>query len=90
MADEQTGQELRKFFIELLEGTNLRDYHEARTDYIRARILRIDEEGREQGFLGDGSTRLLECDCLREIEENIRLVTGSHNAVPVLIVFPPY
>jgi hypothetical protein len=87
MADEQTGRELRRFFLELLEETNLRDYHEGRDDYIRRRIRRSEED--EEGYLGDEALRLLESDDVRLIEENIMLVTGSGKALPLWVVSPP-
>jgi hypothetical protein len=84
MADEQTGRELRDFFLELLQDVNLRQYYESperRTEYVVSR--------RDNGLIGDEAQRLLLEGTLREIEENILLVTGSSRATPLWIVCPP-
>jgi hypothetical protein len=87
MADEQTGHELRRFFLELLQDTNLRDYHEGRGDYIRRRVRTSEDD--EHRYLGDEAVRLLESDDVAQIEESIMLVTGSGKAVPIWVVSPP-
>ena len=79
--DAQTGSELRQFFLELLQETNLRAYHEDRDGYIRRRL--------ESGDLGEEAERLLREGTLEEIEQQLKLVTGSDHAWPVMIVFPP-
>ena len=84
VADEETGRHLRDFFIDLLKDDNLQQYYESpdrREEYIRSR--------RGSNLIGDEAERLLLEGTLREIEENIRLVTGSGFAVPIWIVCPP-
>lgn len=78
---EDAGRDLRKFFLELLQETNLRAYHEDRDGYIRRRL--------ESGDLGEEAERLLREGTLEEIENQLKLVTGSDHAWPIMIVFPP-
>ena len=79
--NRETGEALRRFFLELLEETNLRDYHGGRGDYIGRR-----------SYLNDEARELLQQaeDPLREIEKHIMAVTGSSRAKPVWLVSPPY
>ena len=77
--NEETGRELQKFFVELLlSGEDMRDYthRDSREGVI----------GRKE--LSDYARDLLTHGSLREIEENITMVTGS-NARPWMIVWPP-
>lgn len=90
MADEQTGIELRRFFVELLADDNFKAYHAGRGGYIEDRIKLTEPEEDPQRFLGGEARRVLEEGTLAEIEDNIKLVTGSTNAVPVLVVAPPF
>lgn len=79
MGDPNVGEELRQFFLYLLsDGEALTAYYdrERRNDVIARRGFKT-EAG---DLLRDGS--------LREIEEHILAVTGSH-ASPLLIVWPP-
>ena len=78
-----TGEQLRRFFLELLEGTNLRDYRENRAGYIGRRY-----EG-EGAYLGKEASDLLNSADLQAIEEHINSVTGSSGAIIVCVVFPP-
>jgi hypothetical protein len=76
--NEETGRELQRFFIGLLEnGQDLRDY--------TSPGLRQDVVGRKE--LSEYARWLLEEGSLREIEENIVQIPGSH-ARPWLIVWP--
>jgi len=84
MADAEVGQQLRRFFIELLEDQNLQRYRsEERGDYIGER--RHDNDG----YLGPEAEALLRCHCLKEIEDHISAISGSGNAAPVWVVCPP-
>ncbi len=78
-----TGEQLRKFFLELLEGTNLRDYRENRAGYIGRRYAG------EGGYLGEEASTLLNSADLQAIEEHINSVTGSSGAIIICVVFPP-
>ncbi len=82
MPDEQTGRELRQFFLDLLQEVNLRQYHENREQYVAEKV--------KGGLIGSRTSELLLNGTLGEIEENIMLVTGSHKAVPLWVVSPPY
>ena len=75
--DESVGEELRQFFLDLLQETNLRDYHARRTEYVKGR-------------LGGRAAELLLSDDLIEIERHILAVHGSHRAKPIWVVSPPY
>lgn len=75
--DATVGQELRQFFLDLLQETNLRDYHENRTEYVQRR-------------LGGRAAELLLSEQVTEIERHILAVEGSHRAKPFWVVFPPY
>jgi hypothetical protein len=90
MADEQTGIELRRFFVELLADENFKNSHSGRGNYIGDRVRLPDQEDDPARFLGTEARRVLEEGTLAEIEDNIKLVTGSTNAVPVLVVAPPF
>lgn len=82
--DPEVGEQLRRFFIELLEGQNLQLYRSGeRVGYIEGRAERND------GYLGEEAEALLNSDALRRIEEHIGAVTGSGNAVPIWVVSPP-
>lgn len=78
-----TGEQLRKFFLELLEGTNLRDYRANRAGYIGRRNVG------EGGYLGKEATALLNSTDLQAIEKHIDSVTGSSGAIIICVVFPP-
>ena len=78
----QRGQRLRKFFTDLLDDTNLREYHENPESYVRKQ--------QEAKVLDDSDAQLILSGSLQDIEANIKLVTGSGHAVPVCIVFPPF
>jgi hypothetical protein len=79
--DPETGRALQKFFLSLLEGTNLREYHQGRGGYLD-----------KQTYLNDEARRLLmEVEGpLKEIEKHIFAVTGSGMAKPLWLVSPPY
>jgi hypothetical protein len=78
---EEVGQQLRQFFTDLLDGTNLRQYHREPKSYVAAQ--------QEKGVIGEDAARLILEGSLQAIEDNIELVTGSGHAVPVCVVFPP-
>ena len=84
MPDAEIGQQLRRFFVELLEDQNLQRYrsHE-RSDYITERRQEND------GYLSPEAEELLRCHCLRDIEDHISAITGSGHATPVWVVCPP-
>lgn len=81
MADEHTGRQLRQFFVELLLDGNLAAYTDDRAAYVRTQ--------RSAGIVDDDTMALILNGSLADIEENIKLVTGSGHAVPMLIVWPP-
>jgi hypothetical protein len=82
VADAETGQQLRDFFLGLLQGTNLQEYYKDRNAYIARRF--------EQKQIGSEARRVLEEGTLAEIEENVKLVYGSGFAWPVVVVWPPF
>jgi hypothetical protein len=80
-ANVETGQQLRQFFTDLLDGTNLRDYHENTEAYVAGQ--------QKAGAIDERTANLILEGRLQDIEDNIKLVTGSANAVPVCVVMPP-
>jgi hypothetical protein len=77
--DERIGRELQEFFLELLQGDNLKRYQgEGRDSYLSERSTRLS---------GDAQ-RLLSSGDLREIEAHIGQITGSR-AVILYVVCPP-
>ena len=80
-ADVETGKQLRQFFTDLLDGTNLRDYHEDSEAYVASQV--------KAGVITDATANLILEGRLQDIEDNIKLVTGSGSAVPVCVVMPP-
>jgi hypothetical protein len=83
LASKRTGQELRRFFLELLEDKNLERYYKNRSGYIERRA-----RGKRGGYLSPKTQELLQSDALREIEDSVMLITGS-KAVPLWVVCPP-
>ena len=77
----EVGAQLRQFFTDLLDDTNLRAYHANTEEYVAAQV--------KSGVIGDDAAKLLLEGTLQAIEDNIKLVTGSGHAVPVCIVMPP-
>jgi len=99
MADIEVGIQLRGFFLELLAGTNLIEYHSERDEYIDRRVLNPDtdrrklapdEPGVDMPYLGTEAQALVRSDALREIEESIMLVTGSGKSTPLWVISPPF
>lgn len=91
---EQTGRELRRFFLELLEDTNLRDFRSGRMDYIGRRVGENPEEREppEPGstrYLSPEAAALLDSDALKQIEAHIAQVTGSGGSSVIMVVYPP-
>jgi hypothetical protein len=92
--DEQIGRQLRRFFIELLEGTNLREYRSERTDYIGRRVVpepehREDPEPGSTLYLSPEAADVLNNAPMHEIERYISLVTGSGGSSVICVVYPP-
>jgi hypothetical protein len=91
---EEIGRQLRRFFLELLEETNLRDYRSTRMDYIGGRV---DENPETREPPHPGATRylspeaaaLLDSDALKQIEAHIGMVTGSGGSSVICVVYPP-
>ena len=77
----EIGAELRQFFTDLLDRTNLREYHANAERYVK--------EQQGNGVIGEEAAQLILSGSLQDIEANIMLVTGSGSAVPVCIVMPP-
>ncbi len=77
----EIGEELQRFFLELLEGDNLKRYQggdESRDEYLSQR----------RSGLGDDAWRLISSGDLREIEGHIGQIQ-SQRAVIVYVVCPP-
>ena len=90
------GEELRRFFIELLKGDNLQRFRsrgaEERISYIDERARPVDwTRDREDYFdrLGPDAVRLLKSEDLKEIEGHIDQVTGSGRGHLLYTVCPP-
>ncbi len=75
------GEQLRQFFTDLFDGVNLRNYNRNTEAYVAAQV--------EAGVIDEELGRLILEGTLQDIEDNIKLVTGSGSAVPVCIVMPP-
>jgi len=88
-----TGEELRRFFIELLKDGNLQRYRSiGRNAYIDERVRPEDwTRDHEEYFdkLGPDSLRLLRSQDLEEIEAHVQEVTGSGRAHLLFTVCPP-
>ena len=80
-ANAETGRQLRQFFTDLLDDTNLRQYHENTEAYVASQV--------KAGVIDDATAKLILKGSLQDIEDNIKMVTGSGSAVPVCIVMPP-
>jgi hypothetical protein len=77
---EAVGRELQAFFLELLQGDNLRSYQGAgRTGYLN---------NRRHGFSPE-AWRALSMGDIRAIEAHISAITGSQ-AVLLYVVCPPF
>jgi hypothetical protein len=80
-ANVETGRQLRQFFTDLLDDANLREYHENTEAYVASQV--------NAGVIDEATAKLILAGSLQDIEDNIKLVTGSGSAVPVCIVMPP-
>jgi len=80
-ANAETGRQLRQFFTDLLDNTNLRQYHENTEAWVASQV--------KAGVIDDATAQLILKGSLQDIEDNIKMVTGSGSAVPVCIVMPP-
>ena len=80
-ANVETGRQLRQFFTDLLDNSNLRQYHENTEAWVASQV--------KAGVIDDATAKLILDGSLQDIEDNIKLVTGSGTAVPVCIVMPP-
>jgi hypothetical protein len=80
-ANAETGRQLRQFFTDLLDNTNLRQYHENTEAWVASQV--------KAGVIDDATAQLILQGSLQDIEDNIKMVTGSGSAVPVCIVMPP-
>lgn len=76
--DVETGTALREFFVGLLQGTNLAEYHRNRSRYI------------DEWVSNERANELLKSETFIEIEAHILAVTGSSRAKPLFVVSPPY
>jgi len=74
MANKKVGEELRRFFTDLIVETNFTAYHDDAEGYVRKQ--------QEKGVVGNAASRLILDEKRGEIEENL-------NAAPLRIVFPP-
>ena len=80
-ANAETGRQLRQFFTDLLDDGNLRQYHENTEAWVGSQV--------KAGVIDDATAQLILKGSLQDIEDNIKMVTGSGSAVPVCIVMPP-
>jgi hypothetical protein len=80
-ANAETGRQLRQFFTDLLDNSNLRQYHENTEAWVASQV--------KAGVIDDATAQLILQGSLQDIEDNIKMVTGSGSAVPVCIVMPP-
>ena len=80
-ANVETGRQLRQFFTDLLDDANLRQYHENTEAWVASQV--------KAGVIDDATAQLILKGSLQDIEDNIKMVTGSSSAVPVCIVMPP-
>ena len=77
--DEVVGRQLQEFFLELLQGDNLKRFQgDGREPYINERRSRLHPD----------TQRLLDSADLRELEQQIAKITGSQ-AVLLYVVCPP-
>lgn len=81
-ANAETGAQLRQFFTDLLDDANLREYHANTEAYVASQV--------KAGVINETTAKLILEGRLQDIEDNIKMVTGSGGAVPVCIVFPPF
>jgi hypothetical protein len=81
-ANAETGAQLRQFFTDLLDDANLREYHANTDAYVASQV--------KAGVINEATAKLILEGRLQDIEDNIKMVTGSGGAVPVCIVFPPF
>jgi argininosuccinate lyase len=81
-ANAETGAQLRQFFTDLLDDANLREYHANTEAYVASQV--------KAGVIDEATAKLILEGRLQDIEDNIKMVTGSGGAVPVCIVFPPF
>jgi hypothetical protein len=84
MSSLTTGEQLRKFFLELLEDKKLEEYHQDRRAYIGGRSIRESD-----GYLEEEAEGLLMSQDLWSIEDHIMTIEGS-KALPLFVVSPPY
>ena len=86
------GEELRRFFIELLKDENLRRFEgEGRNEYIDERARPDDwsiDHPEYYDRLGPDARRLLKSADLKELQGHIAQVPGSR-AVLMFVVCPP-
>ena len=81
-ANAETGAKLRQFFTDLLDDKNLSEYHANTEAYVASQV--------KAEVIDDATAKLILEGRLQDIEDNIKMVTGSGGAVPVCIVFPPF
>ena len=79
---ETTGRELQQFFVGLLQERNLQSYYKSREGYIDNRL--------REGLIGSDAREVLTRGTLKDIEDNVRLITGSGHAWPICIVWPTF
>jgi len=80
VTDEEKGQELRQFFLDLLaDGEKMAQYQNPQS---RSSLI--------QGIAPSDIQDILENGSLKDIEAYIRLVTGNPTgAFPTIVVWPP-
>lgn len=96
--DATTGRHLRGFFLTVLEKQHLTDWHRAQDEgeeamraFLRDFRVRVEEDGEVvETTLAEQAQELLVTGTLVQIEQAVRMVTGSDHANVILAVFPPY
>ena len=76
------GKQLRQFFTDLLDEHEPARVPREHRRYVASQV--------KAGVIKDAAARLILDGRLQDIEDNIKLVTGSGSAVPVCIVLPPF
>lgn len=77
----EIGQELYRFFVELLQPQNLVSYSQDRESYIN---------GRPPTLIRDDAKAVLIDGKLSDIEANIALIGGTSPPIVICIVYPPW
>ena len=72
--NKKTGKELRRFFTDLLDETNMTDYHRQPETYVTKQ--------KEKRIIGDEASRLI-------LDQDREAIEAAMSLAPMRIVFPP-